>query len=239
MSASKSIASAGIIAFLSCLFIAPSFAATIVNGDFETGNLSAWSTTGNATVQDQSFGTLPASGSFQALLSNDGSTQSASSLESFLGLTSGSIALTGSGIPIEGSAFKQTIVANAGDVLTFQWNFLTNELTPPTSNDFAFFTIGNSIRELADTTTSLFATSPSISFNDETGYRTFSMTVTNSGTFTLGFGVVDVSDRSIASGLLIDNATLVPVPEPSSVGSAFVGIAILFARLRRRWMKDE
>jgi hypothetical protein len=45
---------------------------------------------------------------------------------------------------IEGSAIKQTFTANAGQTLSFSWNFLTNESVGndanPNFNDFAFAT---------------------------------------------------------------------------------------------------
>lgn len=88
------------------------------NGDFETGDFSNWITTGQTTVEDFNFGVTSADGNYQAVLETlqDQTTVSASDIETFLELSSGS--LTGSEA-IEGSAMKQTIVAFAGDVVSF------------------------------------------------------------------------------------------------------------------------
>jgi hypothetical protein len=42
---------------------------TILNGSFETGNFSSWSTIGNTSVVGSSFGISPTDGSYQAFLS--------------------------------------------------------------------------------------------------------------------------------------------------------------------------
>lgn len=188
--------------------------AAVLNGDFETGDFSNWTTTGQTTVEDFDFGVTPADGSYQAVLETlqDQTTVSGSDLESFLGLSSGS--LTTSGV-IEGSAIKQTIVAQAGDVLSFSWNFLTDQVpSDSTFNDFAFFTLSNTVSSLADT-----FTPTTISFSrlaQETGYQTYSYTIPVAGTYTLGFGIVDVGDSAVNSALLIDNVEFQAVDESMS-----------------------
>lgn len=73
---------------------------------------------------------------------------------------------------------------------------------------------------LADTFFTPYVSSSS-TFNSETGYQTTTFMLTQSGTFTLGFGVMDVDDEIVLSGLLIDNVQLTssasPIPEPSSL----------------------
>ncbi len=117
---------------------------------------------------------------------------------------------------VGGSVITTEITVKAGDTLSFAWNFLTNELIDPnlTQNDFAFFTvvptvspITPTVNQLADTT-STFVPSTTMSFQAETGFNTETVTFTSAGTFTLGFGVVDVGDFAGASGLLVDNITL-------------------------------
>jgi hypothetical protein len=181
----------------------------IENGSFEA-NFTGWATTGNATIQTSSFGVAPTDGTQQALLSSGGNTVSDSSLEAFLGLSSGSLDGLGNGNATQGSAIRQTFTANAGEVINFNWNFLTDEFTPTFFNDFSFVAItpvAGAI-ELADTNSS-FVSALGTGFFEQTGYQSFSFTIPTSGTYVLGLGVVDVSDTVVDSGLLVDNVTLV------------------------------
>lgn len=204
----------------------------VLNGSFETGNFTDWTTAGDTSVQDSGFGVTPTDGNYQAALQTlaDTTGVSASNLESFLGLSSGT--LTNSGAT-EGSAIQQTIGANTGDVLSFDYNFLTDEVPGNSDfNDFAFFTLNNNFISLADTLSpELFSPSFS-SFAAETGYQSFSYTFTNSGTYTLGFGVVDVDntgggDTGVNSGLLVDNVKTTPVPEPMTIFGSLAALGFM------------
>lgn len=187
---------------------------TLLNGGFETGNFAGWTTLGESSIQTSAFGSSPSEGWFEALLSTGGATFADSILEEFLGLDSGSldqIAKQSTGIneATEGSAIRQTFTAKAGDILSFDWNFLHNidipEL-PGIFNDFAFVSI-NSVSTLANATSPLLMTSMT-PFSQETGFQTFSFTIPTTGQYSLGIGVVDVGDRTVDSGLLVDNVTL-------------------------------
>ena len=166
-------------------------------------------------IRTSAFGSGPTEGTFEALLSTGGLTVPDSSLESFLGLARGSLDRLGNGDATSGSAIRQTFTGRAGDILTFDWNFLTNEFTPESLfNDFSFVSLGL-LSELADTRFPIFLGSPT-PFNEETGFRTFSFTIPTTGTYVLGLGVTDVEDTTVDSGLLVDNVRLTPVPEPTS-----------------------
>lgn len=212
--------------------------AAILNSSFETGDFSQWETTGQATVEDSSFGLEPSNGTYQVVLETlqDTTGTSGSDLESFLGLTSGS--LTSSGVT-EGSAIKQTFVANAGDVLTFQWNFLTDlDPSEPDYNDFAFFTLNNTLNSLVDTSNAT-NTNFFTRLAKETGYQSSSYKIATAGTYVLGFGVVDVGDTTVNSALLVDNIKLsaasTSVPEPTSTfGLLALGVFGISRRLRRQ-----
>jgi hypothetical protein len=119
----------------------PAQAAT-VNGGFETGDFTGWSAIGNTTIQNSSFGSGPTEGTFDALLTApaDNSDALPSDLETFLGLSPFSLDGINGSIS-HGSAIQQVFTANAGEVLSFQWNFLTNESQGSAFNDFAFVSI--------------------------------------------------------------------------------------------------
>ena len=183
------------------------------NGSFETGTFSAWRTVGDTNIETADFGVTPPDGSFQALVTNgfsdSGGSVVDSDLEEFLNLAPGVLDGLGNGDVTEGSSIKQTFTANAGDILTFDWDFLTNEATPEdVFNDFAFFSVIPFTLELADTREPIFFETLADGFNEETGYQTATVAISEAGTYTLSFGVVDVEDNIIDSGLLIDNVRI-------------------------------
>ena len=158
-------------------------------------------------------------------------------LEAFLGLGAGDIdaIVTTNDVLFgarEGSAIKQTFFANAGAVLSFDWNFLTNELLPINdTNDTAFWTIiPGGANFLADTFSAFI---PAATVLDaQTGFQTVNFVIPATGFYTLGFAVVDVSDLALGSVLLVDNVQV--VPEPAMVTLAAVALTALRYRLRRR-----
>jgi len=109
----------------------------------------------------------------------------------------------------EGSAMKTSFTVEAGDTLTFDWNFLTDDFQA-SNNDFAFFTLSDSGDTILADTFSAFSNSLNnqTSFLHQTGFQTASYTFTAAGTYTFGVGVVDVGDGSVDSGLMIDNVSL-------------------------------
>ena len=234
----------GVVALLVGMVICPQLAqAVIVNGGFESGNVTGWSAGGDVSVETSAFGIGPTEGTYQAKLTSGAFSVSASDLETFLGLAPGTLnGLSPSGqAAVEGSGITQTFSANAGDVLSFDWNFLTNEIADGSGiNDFAFASIGSPF-VLADTFT-LAHSSSSIDFADETGFQTFFFPLPSSGLYTLKLGVVDVEDRSVDSGLLVDRIALSSpdpeplIPEPTSlmlVGLGGLGAGLLQMRRRR------
>lgn len=222
---------------------------SIQNGSFESG-LTNFSVVGNASTQTAAFGSGPTDGTSQALLSTGDPTVTAEAIETFLGLSSGALDALANDpffpfpplFPLvdSGSAISQSITGQAGDVLSFDSNFLTDEIDEFVSetpfNDFAFFSLANAqgATVIADTS-SEFISSSTI-FSSETGFSTTTFVLPSSGTFTLGFGVVDVLDDDFDSSLLIDNVQLNSnsgvVPEPTSL--SIFGAMGLAAVIRRR-----
>lgn len=208
-----------------------SYAASISNGSFES-NFTGWTTIGNTGIET-AFGGGPTEGTYQALITNSSSSVADSDLETFLGLQAGSLFDLGNGIPTNGSAIKQTFTANAGDVLTFDWNFLKNQEPDPIFNDFAFVSL-NSLSTLASPLTSSLV--PFSAFEQQTGFQAASFTIPTTGTYTLGLGVVNVTDTAGDAGLLVDNFSVKPVPETSSVlGMLVVGTLGTWLLLKRKY----
>lgn len=213
----------------------PSYA-QVINGSFETGTFSGFNRRGVTTIETAAFGSGPTQGNFQALITNEEGSVTTPDLEVFLGLTPGSLQNTSGG-----SAISQTFTTNAGGILTFDFNFITNETAPPVADDFSFFTLNNSVTTLAGRAS---ATSPSNTteprrFEAETGFQTRSLLIPSAGTFNLGFGVVDATtDSTVDSGLLLENIQLQAIPEPSSIFGLLTFAAFSAgAILKRKWRK--
>ena len=113
----------------------PAFALSLNNGGFETGDFTNWQTLGLTNVETAGFGSGPRGGSYQAFLdTGDGTslgTATTDAIETFLGIPNGFVSnmspVPAFFQPMDGSSLKQTFSASAGEVLSFQWNFLTND----------------------------------------------------------------------------------------------------------------
>lgn len=171
-------------------------------------------------------------------------------------------------LAIEGSAITQAIIGASGETttLSFDYDFFTDadpSFLDPLFNDFAFVVLpagtsttssqckttltdiptGNLVCVLADTFSLLTLTPPGSNLADHhTGYTSFSVDITlpSSGSFLLGFGVVDVGATFETSALQIDDvqvtAITTPIPEPGTVlllGSGLAGV-VLWRRKRTR-----
>ncbi|MGK7921255.1 MAG: trypsin-like serine protease [Trichodesmium sp.] len=214
----------------------------IQNGSFEEG-LSGWSIIG-AAGEPTDFGTPPSDGASDAFIFNDLIPVSGYEIEDFLELAQGSLEEKFGRFPAEGSAIKQTFTANAGDILTFDFNFLTDELAAEDLgeemfNDFSFVSLSgaDTYLDLLADTSSDFVPSNTFFF-DETGYQSFSYEIAKTGTYTLGFGVADAEDFAGLSGLLVDNVTLTAsvtsTPEPVTTIGLLATAVGGFSLLKRK-----
>ncbi len=239
--------------------------AQVANGGFETGDLTIWISSGFTAVEQftanpttdgyyGSFQIAPTQGTSLALAGTDhfgGVTPNpvaAGSLETFLGLSNGALnTIANPGTAIEGSAFKQTFHGNAGEQLSFAWDFATSETTAPINNDFGFYTLNGIAFKLADTNSSLSSVAGGLDapYDKHTGFSTQTITLPTTGNYTLGFGAVNVDDNSISSAILVDNVHIGPdagggtpdVPEPGSVALLFgagIGSLLLKRKMKKR-----
>lgn len=162
--------------------------ATIANGNFDSG-LAGWNTEGNVTVED----------GYAVLNTFDGIDTS------IYGGTNGSI-------------LSQTVNALAGDVISFSYNFNTDDYLP--YNDFSL---------VAGDAQFLLENVATVGEGGSSGWNNFSFTALSDFT-DLKFIVSNDTDTAFNSTLYIDNissGSVSAVPVPAAVwlfGSGLVGL---------------
>jgi hypothetical protein len=205
----------------------------IQNGGFEAfPDFANFQLAGHGLVRGANVYAPVPEGEVQAVLSNGpppagaSAPVSASALEAFLGLAAGTLDALDASDAVEGSAVKQTFTGTAGEDISFRYNLLTNEGTGD-RQDLAFFVLlpasplvtGQSGARVLARPSEAVPISPqnlSSGFTRETGYRTYTFILPATGTFTLGFGVVDVDDAQGNSALLVDGITQSASPPRAS-----------------------
>lgn len=235
------------------IFVSSAHAYPIMNPGFESGDFTGWSTIGDTLVVNSSFGVTPPRGTYQALITNgpgflpfgkftgsysgndsvDATSIVYNPLDPFLGLSLGSVTqfsqAIGYSVGFEGSAVKQSFTANKGSILSFKWNYLTDETGPI---DFAFIVLDGNLSLLADSST----THPAAGtlFGYGSGYHTFATTLASSGVHQLAIGVIDTGDPAVNSGVLLDDFTLRALPVPGTLLLLISGLACLCTLHRTR-----
>jgi hypothetical protein len=215
-----------IAATLAMLFAGNAMA--VSNGSFTNG-LNGWSALGDVNLQAGAILMTTASvdfeddfpeaaGAFNASGTAAAETGVVGGIEDFIGIAMGTLNVN-ENFAFEGSVLKQTFNVNAGDTLTFNWNFFTNETS--SGADYAFVSINGNLTQLATPSN---ASSSSLPYAYTTGFQTFSQTFDAASSITLAFGVVDVNDYNVTSALWFDNVAVVPEPETYAMFLAGLGL---------------
>ena len=211
--------------------------ADIVNGGFETGNTSGWSTLGNvgaATSVNFGVGTVnPYSGSYSALLNTNNI--SAGTLAAQMGISEGTLEASNGGInATNGSLLYQTVAATAGNSFQFNWNFVENDYVP--FDDWAFYAISYNGNPAVVTKFASLATVGPGSGTTIAGWQTLNVNIGTSGNYTFYFGVVNALDQILDSYLFVDGVTSAAPGVPDSGSTvALLGLVLVgFAAIRRK-----
>lgn len=215
-----------IAATLAMLFAGNAMA--VSNGSFTNG-LNGWSALGDVNLQAGAILMTTASvdfeddfpeaaGAFNASGTAAAETGVVGGIEDFIGVAMGTLNVE-ENFAFEGSVLKQTFNVNAGDTLTFNWNFFTNETS--SGADYAFVSINGNLTQLATPSN---ANNSSLPYAYTTGFQTFSQTFNTASSITLAFGVLDVNDYNVTSALWFDNVAVVPEPETYAMFLAGLGL---------------
>jgi hypothetical protein len=211
-------------------------AMAVNNGDFSAG-LTDWTSLGDVTVISGAAMLTSASVDFDddypdvagAFNASGTAADTVDNIEASLDVA----AKTLGDYATEGSLLKQTFNVNAGDTLSFNWNFFTNEPAVNGFADYAFVSINGVISTLATAADATFA---DVTYAFTTNAGSFNHVFASAGAVELGFGVLDMNDYNVTSALTLDNVTLVaaPIPEADTYALMLAGLGLVGFMARRR-----
>lgn len=210
--------------------------AALINGGFESGTLSPWSSLGTASVStgaSYGVGSVAATeGTHAARLVTEGA--SAATIAAQMGVAESTLEASNSGVnATDGSLIWQSTFASAGDTFTFKWNFVEQDYTP--YDDWAFYGISLNGGPANVTKFASLATVGPGSGTTINGWTTLTVNITQTGNYTFYFGIVNALDTALDSDLWIDGISgtgSLAVPEPGSL--ALLGVAALAGAATRR-----
>lgn len=226
--------------FLLAGTICPAAVITLNNQGFELGNTSGWTATGlvsaAGTTTIDSW-TVGPNGAYMAVLDAGGI--SVGGLETFFGVSAGllSSGLPPSGEATVGSGIYQDFTGNAGDTVTMYWAYVATDYAA--YNDPAFAVVTGPGVEQLTVLASIWDGGIEVGDYGATGWHAFTYILPASGTYRLGFGVVNTDDDIVPGYLMLDNGpgTLNgaggEIPEPATFALLGAGLLALGV-LRRR-----
>ncbi len=222
-------------------FGAGSADAQVANGNFS--GLAGWSTDGDAAAASDGGDHLVLTNAYPGGVDDaDGVDRNVSgtppdsaggNLEDFLGLPANALDTSPTLQAYEGSAAMQAFTAAAGSQLSFQWNLATAEAPDATTPDVAFVVIDGRLITLGNTLSATTALSAG-DYVAQTGWATWSTTLTGAGAHTIAFGVADIGSYTDSSALLVTGVSATSaVPESSMLAMFGAGLALLAIQRRR------
>lgn len=237
-----------LLAFL--LVSASSARADIVNGHFETGDLTGWtvigatqaSAVGSHNVQSplrtppSGVTTTPFDGFFQGLVRPGGFPSGLNVIEQTLGLAPFALpypSLAERGLS-NGGAIYQDVTVTATDRLRFRYSFTEQEDQDGFYADFGFYSITGPGTSVLQTIRNPFGVgSPEIT---SSGQQFVTYDFTAAGTYRIGFGSANYNDITFDPAFYVDavgiSTSPTAVPAPPAVWLAFLGFSVLGLRSR-------
>lgn len=219
----KSILTISLTALMGTTSAAP---ISLINQNFETGNLSGWNTLGevsavgetNVTTNNGTNYLISPNETTMAFLDSFGAT--VNQIESFLGIETGSLDAN-AGISqslTNGSAISQSFFANAGDTVDMSWNYVARDYIPFSDPSFAVLVApdGTAIIDVLASTTGPGFTTGSDGIS---GVFSFAQLLDQAGEYTLGFATTNSSDQVLNSTLFLDDAAGECNPSCNDLGS--------------------
>ena len=184
-------------AVLTVLLASPAMAG-IVNGSFETGDLTGWQSAGRVGVTQVIYGP----GQPREAFSFNGG-EPVTTIETLLGVSVGGFDALGDAPPSRGSGLAQTFDAVAGDVVVLSWRIAARD---GSLNDFAVVTLDGAASRLGDVRDARLP-GPDHIFRRLSGVDVAALPIIADGLHTIGVAMLEILPTD-GSWLLIDDVRL-------------------------------